>query len=48
MTAESTAHQYPRPGVVHRPVGDAEPVAGRLHPATRAPIELLTTPYRTG
>ncbi|MFI8228369.1 LysR family transcriptional regulator [Streptomyces sp. NPDC085900] len=53
MTAESTAHQYPRPGVVYRPVRDAEPVAVRLawwrddpHPATPAAIELLTTLYR--
>lgn len=30
MTAESTAHQYPRPGVVYRPVRDAEPIAVRL------------------
>ncbi|WP_327312921.1 LysR family transcriptional regulator [Streptomyces sp. NBC_01235] len=53
MTAESTANQYPRPGVVYRPVRDAEPVAVRLvwwrddpHPATQAVIELLTTLYR--
>ncbi|ALV37260.1 LysR family transcriptional regulator [Streptomyces sp. CdTB01] len=53
VTAESTAHQYPRPGVVYRPVRDAEPVAVRLawwrddpHPATPAAIELLTTLYR--
>ncbi|MFJ9019645.1 LysR family transcriptional regulator [Streptomyces sp. NPDC102259] len=54
MTAEATADQYPRPGVVYRPVRDAEPVAVRLvwwrddpHPAAQAVIELLTTLYRT-
>ncbi|MFF4400951.1 LysR family transcriptional regulator [Streptomyces sp. NPDC001480] len=53
VTAESTAHQYPRPGVVYRPVRDAEPVAVRLawwrddpHPAQQAVIELLTELYR--
>lgn len=55
MTAESTAHQYPRPGVVYRLVRDAEPIAVRLawwrddpHPATQSAIELLTALYRTG
>ncbi|MCW2871685.1 LysR family transcriptional regulator [Actinacidiphila oryziradicis] len=55
ITAESTAHQYPRPGVVYRPVRDAEPIAVRLawwrddpHPATQPAIELLTALYRTG
>ncbi|WP_392749982.1 LysR family transcriptional regulator [Streptomyces sp. LN590] len=55
MTAESTANQYPRPGIVYRPVRDAEPIAVRLawwrddpHPATQAAIELLTALYRTG
>lgn len=55
VTAESTAHQYPRPGVVYRPVRDAEPVAVRLawwrdepHPALQAVLELLTELYRTG
>ncbi|MEV7284763.1 LysR family transcriptional regulator [Streptomyces sp. NPDC093252] len=55
VTAESTAHQYRRPGVVYRPVRDAEPVAVRLawwrdepHPATPAVIELLSALYRTG
>ncbi|GGX90311.1 LysR family transcriptional regulator [Streptomyces minutiscleroticus] len=55
MTAEATAHQYPRPGVVYRPVRDAEPVAVRLawwredaHPATQAVVDLLTTLYRSG
>ncbi|MFE7036696.1 LysR family transcriptional regulator [Streptomyces sp. NPDC057621] len=53
MTAESTAHQYPRPGVVYRPVRDAEPIAVRLawwrddpHPAAPAVTELLTGLYR--
>ncbi|MEU8574517.1 LysR family transcriptional regulator [Streptomyces asoensis] len=53
MTAESTANQYRRPGVVYRPVRDAEPVAVRLvwwhddpHPATQAVVELLSTLYR--
>lgn len=52
MTAESTAHQYPRPGIVYRPVRDVEPVAVRLawwrsdrHPATGAALELLTALY---
>ncbi|WP_432186933.1 LysR family transcriptional regulator [Streptomyces sp. Tue6028] len=55
VTAESTANQYPRPGVVYRPVRDAEPVAVRIawwrddpHPATAAVMELLTTLYRAG
>ncbi|WP_406295488.1 LysR family transcriptional regulator [Streptomyces sp. NBC_00624] len=55
MTAESTANQYPRPGVVYRPVRDAEPIAVWLawwrddpHPATQSAIELLTALYRTG
>ncbi|MFV2119191.1 LysR family transcriptional regulator [Streptomyces sp. Act-28] len=55
MTAESTAHQYPRPGIVYRPVRDAEPIAVRLvwwreepHPSVRDAIELLTTLYGTG
>ncbi|MFD5062709.1 LysR family transcriptional regulator [Streptomyces sp. NPDC058394] len=55
MTAESTANQYPRPGIVYRPVRDAEPIAVRLawwrddpHPATQTVIELLTALYRTG
>lgn len=53
LTAESTAHQYPRPGIVYRPVRDAEPVAVRLvwwrgdpHPAAQNVIELLTAVYR--
>lgn len=55
MTAESTAHQYRRPGVVYRPVRDAEPVAVRLawwrddpHPATQSVVELLTGLYGLG
>ncbi|MFF0287052.1 LysR family transcriptional regulator [Streptomyces sp. NPDC005262] len=55
MTAESTANQYPRPGIVYRPVRDAEPIAVRLawwrdepHPAAQAVIELLTALYRAG
>ncbi|MEU8973989.1 LysR family transcriptional regulator [Streptomyces monashensis] len=54
VTAESTAYQYPRPGIVYRPVRDAEPVAVRLawwrddpHPARQAVVELLTELYRT-
>ncbi|MEU6777258.1 LysR family transcriptional regulator [Streptomyces sp. NPDC046759] len=53
VTAEATAHQYPRPGVVYRPVRDAEPVAVRLawwrddpHPALQAVLELLSELYR--
>lgn len=55
ITAESTANQYPRPGVVYRPVRDAEPIAVRLawwrddpHPAAQAVLELLTSLYREG
>lgn len=55
VTAESTAHQYPRPGIAYRPVRDAEPVAVRLawwrddpHPAQQAVLELLSELYRTG
>ncbi|EGX55300.1 LysR family transcriptional regulator [Streptomyces zinciresistens K42] len=53
VTAEATAHQYPRPGVVYRPLRDAEPIAVRLTwwredppPAAQAVIELLTALYR--
>ncbi|MEX3106732.1 MULTISPECIES: LysR family transcriptional regulator [unclassified Streptomyces] len=53
MTAESTAHQYPRPGVAYLPVLDAEPVVVRLawwrddpHPAAQQAVELLTALYR--
>jgi DNA-binding transcriptional LysR family regulator len=52
VTAEATAHHYPRPGVVYRPVRDAAPVAVRLawwrddpHPATPAVLRLLTSLY---
>ncbi|MGY5014967.1 LysR family transcriptional regulator [Streptomyces sp. 900105755] len=55
VTAESTANQYPRPGIVYRPVRDAAPVAVRLawwrddpHPAHQAVLELLSDLYRTG
>lgn len=55
MTAESTANQYPRPGVVYRPVRDGEPIAVRLawwrddpHPAVPAVRELLMALYGTG
>ncbi|MHC5907409.1 LysR family transcriptional regulator [Streptomyces sp. S6] len=53
MTAESTAHQYPRPGVTYLPVLDAEPVVVRLtwwrddpHPLTQQVVELLAALYR--
>jgi len=53
LTPEATAHQYRRPGVVYRPVRDAEPVVVRLawwrddpHPAGAAVVELLTELYR--
>lgn len=53
VTPESTAHQYPRPGVVYRPVKDVEPIAVRLawrhgeqHPSAPAVVELLTALYR--
>ncbi|WP_200305385.1 LysR family transcriptional regulator [Streptomyces adelaidensis] len=55
VTPESTANQYRRPGIVYRPVRDAEPIAVRLawwrddpHPATQAAIELLSELYRSG
>lgn len=55
VTAESTANQYPRPGIVYRPVRDAEPVTVRLawwrddpHPAQQAVLELLSELYRAG
>lgn len=55
LTPESTVTQYPRPGVVYRPMRDAPPVAVRLvwwrddaHPATRDVIGLLTSLYRAG
>jgi DNA-binding transcriptional LysR family regulator len=54
VTAEATVAQYPRPGIVYRPVRDAAPIAVRLtwwrddpHPATAAAVELLTGLYRS-
>ena len=53
VTAEATVAQYPRPGIVFRPVRDAAPIAVRLawwrdapHPAGPAAVELLTGLYR--
>src|SRR6185503_13947299 len=53
ITPESTVTQYPRPGIVYRPLRDAPPVPVRLvwwrddaHPATTAAIGLLTALYR--
>ncbi|WP_086672131.1 LysR family transcriptional regulator [Amycolatopsis pretoriensis] len=53
VTAQSVVDQYPRPGIVYRPVRDAEPVAVRLvwwrddpHPATRTVLNLLGELYR--
>lgn len=53
LTPESTVAQYPRPGVVYRPMRDAPPVAVHLvwwrddtHPATIAAVGLLTDLYR--
>lgn len=53
ITAEATVQQYPRPGVVYRPVADAEPVVvrfawwrGERHPATGAAVEIATALYR--
>ena len=55
VTAESTVTQYPRPGVVYRPLRDAPPIAVRLvwwrdepHPAVFSAVELLTGLYRGG
>ncbi len=55
VTARSTVEQYPRPGVVYRPVRDAAPIAVRLawwrgdpHPAARHAVELLTELYHEG
>ncbi|MFI0462905.1 LysR family transcriptional regulator [Saccharopolyspora sp. 5N102] len=54
ITAESTVDQYPRPGVVFRPLRDAAPIAVRLiwwrddpHPAAQAAVALLTDLYRS-
>ncbi|PKW17304.1 LysR family transcriptional regulator [Saccharopolyspora spinosa] len=53
ITAESTVTQYPRPGVVFRPLRDAAPIAVRLiwwrddpHPASQDAVALLTDLYR--
>jgi DNA-binding transcriptional LysR family regulator len=53
VTAEATVAQYPRPGIVFRPLRDAAPIAVRLawwrddpHPAIPAAVELLTDLYR--
>jgi len=53
VTPESTVTQYPRPGVVYRPLRDAPPVPVRLvwwrddaHPAAPAAVGLLTALYR--
>jgi DNA-binding transcriptional LysR family regulator len=53
ITPESTVAQYPRPGVVYRPMRDAPPVPVRLawwrddpHPATAAVTGLVTELYR--
>lgn len=53
ITAESTVTQYPRPGVVFRPLRDAAPIAVRLiwwrddpHPAAQGAVALLTDLYR--
>ena len=55
VTAEGTAAQYQRPGVVYRPVRDAEPIAVRLawwrddpHPAAPVAVGLLTELYARG
>ncbi|QIZ38224.1 LysR family transcriptional regulator [Saccharopolyspora sp. ASAGF58] len=53
ITAESTVTQYPRTGVVFRPLRNAAPVAVRLiwwrddpHPAAQDAVALLTDLYR--
>jgi len=53
ITPESTVTQYPRPGVVYRPLRDAPPVPVRVvwwrddaHPATSAAVGLLTSLFR--
>jgi DNA-binding transcriptional LysR family regulator len=53
VTPESTVAQYPRPGIVYRPLRDAPPVPVRLvwwrddaHPATTAAVGLLTSLFR--
>ncbi len=53
LTADGTADQYPRPGIVFRPIRDAEPVAVRIawwrddpHPAASAVVQLASELYR--
>jgi DNA-binding transcriptional LysR family regulator len=53
ITTESTVNQYPRAGLVFRPLRDAPPVPVRLiwwrddpHPATPQVVELVTKLYR--
>ncbi len=53
ITPESTVTQYPRPGVLYRPMRDAPSIPVRLvwwrddvHPATAAAVGLLTDLYR--
>ncbi|MEU8827415.1 LysR family transcriptional regulator [Streptomyces sp. NPDC048636] len=53
ITAESTVTQYPRAGIVFRPLRDAAPIPVRLiwwrddpHPAAPAAVALLTDLYR--
>jgi DNA-binding transcriptional LysR family regulator len=53
LTPESTVTQYPRPGVIYRPMRDAPPVPVRLawwrddaHPAAATAAGLLTELYR--
>lgn len=55
VTAGGTADQYPRPGVVFRPVRDASPIPVRLawwrndpHPHARSAVSLLSELYGTG
>ena len=52
VTAESTADQYPRPGVVFRPLRDAAPIPVRLawwrddpHPRAQSAVSLLSELY---
>lgn len=52
VTAESTADQYPRPGVVFRPLRDAAPIPVHVawwrddpHPCARSAVSLLSELY---
>jgi DNA-binding transcriptional LysR family regulator len=54
VTPDSVVAQYPRPGIVYRPLRDAPPVPVRLvwwrddaHPATPAAVGLLTSLFRS-